>query len=80
MRRLLCLAITKFILMNWATSGEMASTQTMNLFYLWLEYMLPTTTILDKFWIVDPLWIQLYVHDILFFTFIIHAIISSVPM
>ena len=31
---------------------------TMNLYYMWLEYMLPIT-ISNQFWTVDPLWIQL---------------------
>ena len=40
------------------TVGEMASTSTMTLLHLWMEYSLPLE-INKRFHIVDPLWVQL---------------------
>ena len=39
--------------------GEMASTWTMSLFMLFMEYLLPLEVI-KWFTIVDPLWVQLH--------------------
>lgn len=36
----------------------MASIIMFDLFYVWLECMLPVT-VSHKFWIVDPMWVQM---------------------
>ena len=46
-------------LQSMCTHGEMASTWSMNVFHMWMEYTQPQH-ISDRYWIVDPLWVQLY--------------------
>ena len=51
--------VTKSKLETMCKDGEMTSTWMMKLFTMWMEYLLPLE-LLDRFTVVDPLWVQLH--------------------
>ena len=55
----MALDVTESDLETICKSREMASTWTMTLFTLWMEYSLPLE-VTERFTIVDPLWVQLH--------------------
>ena len=52
------MSLGKADLQSLCRAGEMASTWTMSIFTMWMEYSLPQE-VSNQFWIIDPLQVQL---------------------